>query len=103
MNSAIALPKEETKYEVVIRVADKEISTGKCVFNKGAYNRFNFRTDVDMATFEAPYLNIDDIGQVFIYLRKKFKLGGVKDICFYKGHSGDYHNETPEGLTWVQL
>ena len=104
INSAIALPKEETKYEVVLRVADKEISTGKCVFNKGAYNRFNFRTDTEMATFEAPYLNIDDIGHVFVYLRKKFKLRNkTKDICFFKGHSSDYKNETPEGLTWVQL
>ena len=28
VNSAIALPKEEAKYEVVLRIADKEISTG---------------------------------------------------------------------------
>lgn len=103
INSAIALPKDDTKYEVVVRIADKEITTGKCVFNKGSYNRFNFRTDVDSATFEGPYLNIDDIGSVFVYLRKKFKLGGVKNICYYKGHASEYKNETPESLTWVQL
>jgi len=47
VNSAIALPKDDTKYEVVIRIADREISTGEAVFNKGSYNRFNFRTNPD--------------------------------------------------------
>lgn len=28
INSAIALPKDDTKYEIAVRVADKEISTG---------------------------------------------------------------------------
>lgn len=28
VNSAIALPKDDAKYEVVLRIADKEISTG---------------------------------------------------------------------------
>jgi len=49
VNSAIALPKIDTKYEVVIRVADKEICTGEAVFNKGSYNRFNYRTSPDDA------------------------------------------------------
>jgi len=73
------------------------------VFNKGSYNRFNFRTDVNMAEFTAPYLNMEDIGGIFIYLKKKFKLGGVKNICYYRGHAKDFTNETPENLTWVQL
>ena len=47
INSAIALPKDDTKYEIVIRIADKEITTGEAVFNKGSYNRFNFRTNPD--------------------------------------------------------
>ena len=51
VNSAIALPKENEKYEVVIRIAEKEISTGQAVFNKGRYNRFNYRTKVDEAEF----------------------------------------------------
>ena len=90
VNSAIALPKDDTKYEVAVRVADKEISTGEAVFNKGSYNRFNYRTDVDTATFEGPYLNIEDIGGVFVYLKKKFKIGGVKNICYYRGHASEF-------------
>lgn len=51
VTSAIALPKDDTKYEVVVRIADKEISTGEAVFCKGSYNRFNFRTKPDEAEF----------------------------------------------------
>ena len=51
VNSAIALPQENVKYEVVIRIADKEISTGEAVFNKGRYNRFNYRAKVEEAEF----------------------------------------------------
>ena len=103
VNSAIALPKDDTKYEIAIRVADKEITTGEAVFNKGSYNRFNFRTTVDAAEFHGPYLNVEDIGGVFVYLKKKFKLGGVKNICYYRGRAADFLNSTPEDLTWVQL
>ena len=55
INAAIALPKDDTKYEIVVRIADKEISSGEAVFHKGSYNRFNFRTNVDDAVFEGPY------------------------------------------------
>lgn len=51
INSAIALPSENTKYQVVVRIADKEISTGDAVFNKGSYNRFNYRTTPEEAEF----------------------------------------------------
>jgi hypothetical protein len=103
VNAAIALPKVDTKYEVVIRIADKEITTGEAVFNKGSYNRFNFRTNPDDAEFEGPYCNIEDIGSVFIYLRKKFKLGGKKNICYYRGHITEFMDLNPEKITWVQL
>lgn len=90
VNSAIALPVDDTKYEIAVRIADKEITTGEAVFNKGSYNRFNYRSDVDIAMFEGPYLNIEDIGSVFVYLKKKFKIGGVKNICYYRGHSSEF-------------
>ena len=51
INSAIALPDDETKYEVCVRIADKEISSGEAVFSKGSYNRFNFRTKPEEAEF----------------------------------------------------
>ena len=106
VNSAIALPKDDTKYEVVIRIADREISTGEAVFNKGSYNRFNFRTnpdDLDQTVFEGPYPNREDIGAVFIYLRKKFKLGGIKNICYYRGHVRDFFDPDAEKIQWIQL
>ena len=103
VNSAIALPKDDEKYEIAVRVADKEISTGMAVFNKGSYNRFNFRTTVDAAEFKAPYVNIDDIGGIFVYLKKKSKLRGVQNICYYRAHASEFQNEVPEDLTWVQL
>ena len=103
INSAIALPKENEKYEVVVRIADFEITTGEAVFNKGRYNRFNFRTDVDQAKFEGPYLNMDDIGSVFVYLRRKSKLKGKVDICFYRGHVSEFLEKNPTRIKWVQL
>jgi len=101
VTSAIALPKDDTKYEVVVRIADKEITTGESVFCKGSYNRFNFRTKPDEAEFVGPYPNREDIGSVFIYLRKKFKLGGIKNICFWRGHVSDFFDPNPEKIKWV--
>jgi len=69
INSAIALPENDTEYEIVVRIADKEIKSGKAVFAKGSYNRFNFRTKPEDAEFHGPYQSRDDIGSVFIYLR----------------------------------
>ena len=48
--------------------------------------------------FEGPYPNRDDIGAVFIYLRKKFKLGGVKNICYYRGHVKDFFDPDAEKI-----
>jgi len=86
---------------VVVRIADKEITTGKAVFTKGSYNRFNFRTKPEESEFEGPYINAEDIGSIFVYLRKKFKLGGTKNICFYRGKAVDFFDPNPEGLNWV--
>lgn len=103
VNAALALPKDDTAYKIAVRIGDKTIETDDAVHYKGSYNRFNFRTDVETATFEGPYLNIEDVGSVFVYLRKKFKIGGVKDICYFRGHAREFTNVTPEDLTWVQL
>ena len=103
INSAIALPKEDTVYQVVVRIADFQVETGDAVFHKGSYNRFNFRTKPEDAEFTGPYQNRDDIGSVFVYLRKKFKLGGYKNICFWRGEARDFFEPNPEKITWVQL
>jgi len=103
VNAALALPKDDTAYSISIRVSDKEIETEKAVHYKGSYNRYNFRTDLETATFEGPYLNIEDVGSVFIYLKKKFKIGGVKNICYWRGHAREFTNVEPIDLKWVQL
>lgn len=103
INSAIALPKEDTKYQIQIRIADKEISTGDAVFVKGSYNRFNYRTTPEQAEFIGPYTNIEDIGSIFIYLRKKSKLSGWQNICFYRGHVTEFLDLNPTQIKWVQL
>ena len=103
INSAIALPEDDQEYEVVVRIADKEITTGKAVFSKGSYNRFNFRTKPEEAEFVGPYVNREDIGAVFVYLRRKFKIGGLKDICFYRGHVREFFDPNPVELKWIQL
>jgi hypothetical protein len=35
VNAAIALPEENTKYEVVVRIGEHEIKAGPPTFNKG--------------------------------------------------------------------
>ena len=101
INSAIALPEDDKKYEIVVCIADKEITTGEAVYGKGTYNRFNFRTKPEEAEFHGPYINREDIGSVFIYLRRKFKLGGKKNICFYRGHVRDFFDPNPVNIKWI--
>ena len=72
-------------------------------FSKGNYNRFNYRTEPEDAEFTGPYINRDDIGAVFIYLRRKFKIGGLKEICFYRGHVSDFYDPDPVKISWLQL
>ena len=79
--AAIGLPEWDTKYEVVVRLADKEFATGPPAFNKGSYNRYNWRVKEEDAKFNMPYINLDDLGSVFIYLKAKTTWGD-KYICF---------------------
>mmetsp|Transcript_10743 Transcript_10743/g.13428 ORF Transcript_10743/g.13428 Transcript_10743/m.13428 type:complete len:159 (+) Transcript_10743:1105-1581(+) len=101
INAAIALPEDDREYEVIVRIADKEITTGPAVFAKGSYNRFNFRTKPEDAEFTGPYINREDIGSVFVYLRRKFKIGGLKDICYYRCHVRDFFDPNPVGIKWI--
>jgi len=103
INSAIALPEDDQEYEVIVRIADKEITSGLAVFTKGSYNRFNFRIKPEDAEFTGPYVNREDIGTVFVYLRRKFKIGGLKDICYYRGNVSDFFEPNPLKIRWIQL
>ena len=103
VNNAIALPEENIKYEIGVRIADKEITTGQAVMNKGTYNRFNFRTTPEQAEFTGPYVNLKDVGTVFVYLKHKGKLGGTKNICFYRAKITEFMDLNPTKIKWVQL
>lgn len=86
VNSAIALPQENVGYELVVRVGEHEIKTGQPAFKKGRYNRYNFRTTAPgskdsnaekdkQVVYMAPYINLEDMGTVFVYLRGKSLTG----------------------------
>lgn len=113
INSAVSLPQPMTDYEVVVRVGEHEIRTGNPPFKKERYNRFNFRTTAPggkdsnpekdkQVTFNAPYLNIDDIGTVFVYLRGKTLLQGEQNICYYRLHATQCMEKDPE-ISWVEF
>ena len=91
----------------MVRVADKEICSGSAAFAKGSYNRFNFATKPDqadtVAQFVAPYVNVEDVGSVFIYLRRKFKIKGLLNICYYRAHISEFLDDNPTKIRWVQL
>ena len=46
---------------------------------------------------------MEDIGSVFVYLRRKSKLKGKVDICFYRGHVTEFLEKNPTQIKWVQL
>lgn len=95
VNSCVALPEEEEEYEVMVRVADHEITTGRPPMVKHNYNRFNFRTTPpgskdsnkekdEQVIYKAPYEDVGDMGSVFVYLRHKTMLHGWTNICYLR-------------------
>jgi hypothetical protein len=112
VNAAIALPEENTKYEVVVRIGEHEIKTGPPPFNKGRYNRYNYRTiapgskdskpETDkLVVYNAPYISISDMGSVFVYLRGKSGLtGSESNICYYRGKADKFTDKDP-GIKWL--
>ena len=103
ITSAIGLPKEDEKYEVVVRLADREWSSGKAVVNKGRYNRFNYRNKDDDTIFEAPYINLDDLGSIFIYLKAKMTIGADKYICYHRSSVKQWLDTDPKKISWISL
>ena len=62
VESAYALPEKNQKYQVVVRIADKEIKINPeedkendKEVNKGYFNRYRKQIKVDEALFIAPY------------------------------------------------
>ena len=77
--------------------------------NKGRYNRYNYRNKhpddpnnkgdkTDDTIFEAPYINLDDLGSIFIYLKAKAKFGDDKYICFYRSSVKEWLDTDPKKI-----
>ena len=47
-------------------------------------------------------MNLEDLGSVFVYLRRKSKLSKEKkNICFWRGHVRDFTEKNPEQIKWL--
>lgn len=84
----------------MVRIAAQEFSTGKPQVHAGQFNRYNYRIEGE-AIF--PYINREDIGSIFVYLRQKYTLGGWKNICFYRAKVTEFFDPNPTLMKWVEL
>ena len=100
VTAAIGLPKEDTKYEVVVRLNEKEFRTGDPAMNKGCYNRYNWRNDPKDGIYKAPYTGIDDLGSVYVYLKAKTTFG-EKFICFHRTSVKKFLDKDPKKISWI--
>jgi len=104
--SGLSLPAKE-KYEVVVRLGEKEIKTDQPAAAAETYNRWNWRNKPEDGIFEAPYINLDDLGSIFVYLKAKMTIGSDKYICFYRSKVKDWLMTNDKNdvnkITWVQL
>ncbi len=98
----LSLPIDDKEFWVTVRIADKEWSTGAPKVVKPKFNRFNAALTANDSFITMPYLNIADIGTVYIYLNFKKKIKGDKRICFWKGNIMEFTNPNP-GLRWIEL
>ena len=95
VSEGIALPSADTKYTVKIRIADKELKTGKPKKRSGGYCSWNQRFDEQV--WEAPYRSLEEVGSVFVYL-----MDGDTPVCFHRAPASDFEGPEPP-LRWVPL
>ena len=56
-----------------------------------------------LVVFNAPYINISDMGSVFVYLRGKTGLtGSEQNICYYRGKADKFTDKDP-GIKWIEF
>lgn len=68
MAGLLSLPVDDKEFEVSVRIADKEWSTGAPKVVKPKFNRFNAALTATDGFITFPYLSIADIGSFYIYL-----------------------------------
>ena len=99
---AIGLPKDDTDFYVTVRIADKEWSSGPPKVKKAKYNRYNCRPTENEREFRMPYLSINDIGTVMVYLNQSFTIGKDKRVCYWKGSIMDFLNPNAS-IKWIEM
>lgn len=101
--AAISLP-EPTLYSIEVRVGERSWVTKEeayCI-DGASYNRWNEVISKDDSEYRAPYIDIYDIGSVFIYLVQKMRIGGPKRVCYYRGDIEEFLDPNPD-LKWLQF
>ena len=94
VGQGIALP-SDSKYRVMIKIAEHELVTPDPVLQKGCYNRWLHR--FSQQTLSMPYKDIYDIGKIFIYL-----MNGKDPISYYKADIETFMNQSPE-IQWFEM
>lgn len=82
VSQGIALPSDD-KYRVMIKIADFELTTEKPLVSNKNYNRWGHR--FNQSTYKAPYIDIENMEKVFVYLMQS-----GKPICYWKGNISDF-------------
>ncbi len=79
----------------MIKIGELELKTDDPKIAQGNYHRWGQR--FQQLTYKFSYLDLFDIGKVFVYLMK-----GTDAICFYKADIEEFQNPDPE-WKWIQL
>mmetsp|Transcript_42315 Transcript_42315/g.55764 ORF Transcript_42315/g.55764 Transcript_42315/m.55764 type:complete len:209 (+) Transcript_42315:730-1356(+) len=112
-NSVINIPENEHKYNLQLSIGEQKW-TSEGGDNRAVgynYNRWNQKPKADII-FEAPYRNVEDMEDIFLYLcPDKGGLGGLlgggkskpaAPIAFAKLRASDYMEKNPV-LKWIEL
>ena len=91
----ISLPSNSTKYKVMIKIGDFELTTEAPKEAKHGYNRWSERFAKTL--FKTTYPDVEQMEQIFVYL-----LDGDKKICYWKGKVSEFTDPDPQ-YRWLIL
>ena len=115
-NSCINTPEKSGKYNLQLAIAEKHWTSASGDRERAVgynYNRWNQRSD-NVIEFEMPYGEVEDIGDIFLYLCPDKAFGGLsnvfgnkedgnkvgKPISYIKLKASDFMDPNPD-LKWV--
>lgn len=93
IGSLIVPPQDKKKYSIEIAIGEKRFNTGQPLAQGLNYNRWNKRFAQD--TIKLPYVNLDDIGTIFVYL-----MDGKTPICYARFKALDFTDPNPK-TKWI--